>query len=243
MQSAPIAPTAPTIVPSITNGQRMNQSVAPTSFITSTSRRRANSDSLIVLAINSTEASVSSTARTAAVIVTRLVTLSSFLVSVLWFETLPIAGSSIRVPPPGCRGVSALRIASTFDGSFGYTWNVSGSGLEDSSAYALGSCFFCCWNACLLGLEHDALDVRDREQLAMDPGVLRGRRAGLHIDVDQHAITNAVGRALGRLDDRDEDADDDHRDGDGRQCGKARRRVTPRRPQRLLEEEAEAHAA
>ncbi len=35
------APAAPTTVPSITNGQRMNQSVAPTSFITSTSRRRA----------------------------------------------------------------------------------------------------------------------------------------------------------------------------------------------------------
>ncbi len=34
-------PSAPTITPSITNGQRMNQSVAPTSFITSTSRRRA----------------------------------------------------------------------------------------------------------------------------------------------------------------------------------------------------------
>ena len=35
------APAAPTTIPSITNGQRMNQSVAPTSFITSTSRRRA----------------------------------------------------------------------------------------------------------------------------------------------------------------------------------------------------------
>jgi hypothetical protein len=34
-------PSAPTSTPSITNGQRMNQSVAPTSFITSTSRRRA----------------------------------------------------------------------------------------------------------------------------------------------------------------------------------------------------------
>jgi len=34
-------PMAPTITPSIMKGQRMNQSVAPTSFITSTSRRRA----------------------------------------------------------------------------------------------------------------------------------------------------------------------------------------------------------
>ena len=35
------APARPTITPSIMNGQRMNQSVAPTSRITSTSRRRA----------------------------------------------------------------------------------------------------------------------------------------------------------------------------------------------------------
>ena len=35
------APVSPTITPSIMNGQRMNQLVAPTSLITSTSRRRA----------------------------------------------------------------------------------------------------------------------------------------------------------------------------------------------------------
>src|ERR1700758_3942537 len=55
------APKAPTMMPSITNGHRMNQSVAPTSFITSTSRLRAYSDSRIVLAMSSTEAIVSST--------------------------------------------------------------------------------------------------------------------------------------------------------------------------------------
>ena len=55
-------PSAPTSTPSITNGQRMNQSVAPTSFITSTSRRRAYSDSRIVFAISRIEATHSSTA-------------------------------------------------------------------------------------------------------------------------------------------------------------------------------------
>ncbi len=40
----------------------MNQSVAPTSFITSTSRRRAYSERRIVLAISRIEAIVSSTA-------------------------------------------------------------------------------------------------------------------------------------------------------------------------------------
>ena len=40
----------------------MNQSVAPTSFITSTSRRRENSDRRIVFEISSTEANTSSAA-------------------------------------------------------------------------------------------------------------------------------------------------------------------------------------
>ena len=39
--TASVPPRTPTITPSSTNGQRMNQSVAPTSFMTSTSRRRA----------------------------------------------------------------------------------------------------------------------------------------------------------------------------------------------------------
>ena len=41
MPTASTAPKRPTIIPSIMNGQRMNQLVAPTSRITSTSRRRA----------------------------------------------------------------------------------------------------------------------------------------------------------------------------------------------------------
>ena len=40
----------------MTNGHRMNQLVAPTSFITSTSRRRAKIDSRIVLPISRIEA-------------------------------------------------------------------------------------------------------------------------------------------------------------------------------------------
>ena len=127
------APNAPTNTPSITNGQRMNQSVAPTSFITSTSRRRAYSDSRIVFAISSIEASVSSTVSTAAVIVTRLVTSRIFLVSLFLFETFSIAGSSGFAPPPDAGGVRLLRTASTLPGLSGITWNVSGSGLEPSS--------------------------------------------------------------------------------------------------------------
>ena len=44
------------MMPSITNGQRMNQFVAPTSFITSTSRRRAKIDRRIVLPISRIDA-------------------------------------------------------------------------------------------------------------------------------------------------------------------------------------------
>ena len=44
------------MMPSITKGQRMNQFVAPTSFITSTSRRRAKIDSRIVLPISRIDA-------------------------------------------------------------------------------------------------------------------------------------------------------------------------------------------
>ena len=49
-------PASPQIRPSTMNGPRTNQLVAPTSFITSISRRRAKIESRIVLAISSVEA-------------------------------------------------------------------------------------------------------------------------------------------------------------------------------------------
>ena len=49
-------PTNPQTSPSSMNGPRMNQFVAPTSFITSISRRRAKIESRIVFAIRSVEA-------------------------------------------------------------------------------------------------------------------------------------------------------------------------------------------
>ena len=115
------APAAPTTIPSITNGQRMNQSVAPTSFITSTSRRRAYSDSRIVLAISRIEAIVSSTVSAAAVIVTRLVTSRIFFVSLRLLEMLWIEASIVPVPPPAVGGASELWTASTLAGLSGIT--------------------------------------------------------------------------------------------------------------------------
>ncbi len=81
MNAAPIPPSAPSTIPSIKNGQRMNQSVAPTSFMTSTSRRRANIDRRIVLAISSTDASASSPIRTAIASLSDIVPLTILSVS------------------------------------------------------------------------------------------------------------------------------------------------------------------
>ena len=50
------APSTPQSRPSTMNGPRTNQFVAPTSFITSISRRRAKIESRIVFAIRSTDA-------------------------------------------------------------------------------------------------------------------------------------------------------------------------------------------
>ena len=54
-------PTNPTVTPSIRNGQRMNQLVAPTSFMISTSRLRAKMESRMVLEMSSTATMPSST--------------------------------------------------------------------------------------------------------------------------------------------------------------------------------------
>jgi hypothetical protein len=54
--TAPTAPAKPQISPSSMNGPRTNQFVAPTSFITSISRRREKIDNRIVFAISSVDA-------------------------------------------------------------------------------------------------------------------------------------------------------------------------------------------
>ena len=58
-------PSAPQSRPSTMNGPRTNQFVAPTSFITSISRRREKIDRRIVFAISSTDANSRTTLATA----------------------------------------------------------------------------------------------------------------------------------------------------------------------------------
>ena len=64
VEAATTEPISPWIMPSDMNGSRMNQLVAPTSFITETSRRRAKIAIRIVFRIN-TPAESSSTNATA----------------------------------------------------------------------------------------------------------------------------------------------------------------------------------
>ena len=116
----------------MTNGQRMNQSVAPTSFMTSTSRRREKSDRRIVLETSRTLATMSRTASRPVVSFTTRVATRIFCVSSLEFLTVSIAGSIVVRPPPGALGDSASRSFSALSGLSGVTRKVSGSGLEPS---------------------------------------------------------------------------------------------------------------
>ena len=107
----------------------MNQSVAPTSFITSTSRRRENSDRRIVLAMSSTEATISRIASTAIVIFTRRVTVRILLVSPWELLTVWIAESLTARWPGGVLWLSSVRTRFELLGLSGVTRSVSGSGL------------------------------------------------------------------------------------------------------------------
>ncbi len=86
----------------------MNQSVAPTSFITSTSRRRAKSESRIVFAISRIEAITSSAASAPTVSFTKRVAARIFFACFLLSRTSSIAGSIGRVPPSAAFRRSAV---------------------------------------------------------------------------------------------------------------------------------------
>ncbi len=121
-------------MPSMTNGQRMNQSVAPTSFMTSTSRRRAKSDSRIVFAIEQDRREHEQDREHAMLSFTTRVAERIFVVSSRRFLTSSIAGSIAARSPLAAIGASASRSLPTLPGSSGVTRNVSGSGLEPSSS-------------------------------------------------------------------------------------------------------------
>ena len=74
------------------NGPRMNQLVAPTSFITSISRRRAKIERRMVFAISSVDAVTSSTTATR-----KAIQITSAIVRTRWAVLLPQRTSSTPV--------------------------------------------------------------------------------------------------------------------------------------------------
>ena len=118
----------------------MNQLVAPTSFITSTSRRRAKIERRIVFATRAIDASVNRIARPAVTSFTSPVADRIFFVSCLRFRTSSMAGNR--------DGGSAAAIALMPSGSRGTSRNESGSGFEPSRANASRLRFCMVLSAC-----------------------------------------------------------------------------------------------
>lgn len=133
-QTASTAPIAPRITASSTNGQRMKPSVAPTSFMICTSRRREKTERRIVLEISRIEAMIRRAASSPIITLTTRVAVRIFSVFDLEEPTDSIEGSTVAVPPPGVEGCSAETRAIEAPGFSGVMRNVSGSGLEPSRA-------------------------------------------------------------------------------------------------------------
>ena len=201
----------PTITPSITNGQRMNQLVAPTSFITSTSRRRAKIESRIVLAISATDANRSSAARPGREDLHESGRRQD-LVGVLLLVADLVDRGERRLTVAGrvARARAGRRCRRPCPGSSGTTRNVSGSGFSPSSlapsANARGFFFAACLSAVLLRDEVDRLDVGGALDRGLQLRPLGGGRVVRDVDVDDDAVAHRVRGARRRLHDRDEHA-------------------------------------
>src|SRR6478735_2094200 len=137
-------PASPQKRPSSMNGPRTNQFVAPTSFITSISRRREKIDRRIVFAISKIEA-ISKTA--VASVKTASITCATCRIrceTCLPSRTLSTPGGFL-----GC--VRAAKSWSTFSALFGVTSSVSGNGFEVRFLTSSGYFFFICRSACSFG--------------------------------------------------------------------------------------------
>ena len=106
------------------NGPRMNQFVAPTSFITSISRRRAKIERRIVFAIRSVEAT---TSRMTAIRKTSEMTFA--IVSTRFAVALPHFTASTPDQPAVCTSLPSGGVSEAFSGTTVYE---SGSGFSSS---------------------------------------------------------------------------------------------------------------
>ncbi len=134
-------------MPSITNGQRMKESVAPTSFMTSTSRRRENRLNLDGAGDQQDRGDDQQDRESAPIasfttrVAVRILVVSSSC------DFNPVDRAIDRHPPPAAAvgGARTLRKANdALSGLSGVTRKVSGSGLVPSEAQASGLRFFSC---------------------------------------------------------------------------------------------------
>ena len=126
---AAIEPNSPQMRPSSMKGPRTNQLLAPTSFMTSISRRRAKIDSRIVFAIRMVEAIKR---MTEAERKTNSITLATSRTRSV------VSRGNETLSTPGGSGSSALAMTSTSSAFRGLTSHASGSGLEARLATSSG---------------------------------------------------------------------------------------------------------
>ncbi len=111
------------------NGPRTNQFVAPTSFITSISRRREKIDSRIVFAISSVEA-----IRRIAVATMKIASIQC----AIWRIRLDACLPSVTVCTPGGSGCRLAATSWTYSPFVGVISSESGSGLYGRSLVSFG---------------------------------------------------------------------------------------------------------
>ena len=155
------------------NGQRTNQLVAPTSFITSTSRRRAKMESRIVLPISSTAAMPSTTAMPA--ITASITPAVDSTLSAAWRRSRGSAGCRTVGSSPFMPATDDA-IAALWSGSFAFTSKRAGNGLParnwmvPAENFFLASASACSFVTNLMLLR---LDARVGREARADGGALR----------------------------------------------------------------------
>ena len=130
-------------------GPRTNQLVAPTSFITSISRRRAKIDSRIVFAMSSVDALTSRMIATRKTIEITSATVRTRFVVLSPHPTSFTPGQRLAVGPFTWRWMSRPSVGASL-AFFSFTTYESGSGFDGTFAYSCGSFFDSSLNAASL---------------------------------------------------------------------------------------------
>ena len=226
----------------MTNGQRMNQSVAPTSFMTSTSRRREKSDRRIVLDTSRTLARIEQAREQAGRELHHAGGDEDLLRVVLGVLDRVDGRVDRRAPAAGRGGRQRVAQLQRVVGRVGRDAEGVGQRVGAQQVVGLGVLRLLLLERLGLGQVLDLAHVRDLVvEQALDADDVVALGVGLEVDVDQHPAAHVVGRAGRRLDDRDEDAEHEHGDEHRGHGGEAGDGVARHRAKRLAQEEADAH--